>query len=89
MEAYEAMIEAVAGRELPASGARAMPQHMGIALASQLEPESPEIYMRVLAEGLRIPQEAVAPSAIKGPEKTKKISIPRLRPLPKLPKSGA
>ena len=89
VEAYEAMIEAVAGRELPASGARAMPQHMGIALASQLKPESLEIYMRVLAEGLRIPQEAVAPSAIKGPEKTKKISIPRLRPLPKLPKGGA
>ena len=87
VEAYEAMIEAVAGRELPTSGARAMPQHMGIALASQLKPESLEIYMRVLAEGLRIPQEAVAPSLIHGPEKTKKISIPRLRPLSKLQKS--
>ena len=76
--AYEAMIDAVAGRELPASGARAMPQHMGIALASQLKPESLEVYMRVLAEGLRIPQEAVAPSIIKGAERTRRFTPPRL-----------
>ena len=57
--AYEAMLDAAVTDELPHSGGQKLPPHMGVSLASQLNGERLETYLRVIAADLRVPQEAV------------------------------
>ncbi len=57
--AYEAMLDAAVADDLPHSGGQKLPPHMGVALASQLDGERLETYLRVMAADLRVPQEAV------------------------------
>ena len=57
--AYEAMLDAAVTDELPHAGGQKLPPHMGVSLASQLNGERLETYLRVMAADLRVPQEAV------------------------------
>ncbi|MBR3158656.1 MAG: hypothetical protein IKG18_04440 [Atopobiaceae bacterium] len=58
--AYEAMLDAGVDEELPVAGGATRLLHNGIDLAAQLNRARLETYLRVIADDLRIPQEAVA-----------------------------
>ena len=73
--AYEAMIECAGSQTLPQAGPQRLPPHMGVSIASKLSPEALECFMRVLAEGLRIPQEAVPKARYDGSEVPKRLSV--------------
>ncbi len=72
--AYQAMI-AHAGSDLPVSSDERIPTHMGVDIASQLEPPELEVFMRVLASNLRIPQEAVPPTVYDGSGGTPRLAM--------------
>lgn len=72
VEAYRSMI-AHADGELPASFDKRFPAHMGVDIASQLDPYELEVFMRVIAQGLRIPQEAVPAEVYDGSGETRRL----------------
>ena len=72
--AYQAMI-AHAGDDLPVSTDDRLPTRMGVDIASRLQPHELEVFMRVIAANLRIPQEAVPPSVYNGSGGTKRLAL--------------
>lgn len=72
--AYQAMI-AHAGEDLPVSTDDRLPPRMGVDIASELKPAELEVFMRVIAGNLRIPQEAVPPSCYDGSGGTKRLAL--------------
>ena len=72
--AYQAMI-AHAGEDLPTSTDERLPPHMGVDIAAELEKEQLEVFTRVVAGCLRIPQEAVPPSLYDGSGGTKRLAL--------------
>lgn len=59
MGAYEAMLDAGVDEDLPVAGGATRLLHNGIDLADRLNRARLETYLRVIADDLRIPQEAV------------------------------
>ena len=86
VEAYQAMIRH-AGSTLPASTGERLPTHMGVDIASELEPSELEMFMRVVAGCLRIPQEAVPASTYDGSGGTRRLAM-TLRPRRSSPRRG-
>lgn len=72
--AYKAMIEH-AGSDLPVSTGVDVPPHMGVDIASKLEPVELEVFMRAMVCCLRIPQEAVPPSLYDGTAGTQRLAL--------------
>lgn len=76
--AYKAML-AYAKGDLPVSTDVDLPPHMGIDIATELNKEELENFMRVLASSQRVPQEAVPPATYDGTSGTQRL-ISTLRP---------
>ena len=74
VDAYKSMI-AHAGSDLPVSTDERLPSHMGVDIASRLSPRELEVFMRVIAVGLRIPQEAVPPATYEGAPTTQRLAM--------------
>ena len=76
IDAYRSMI-AHAGSVLPASTDKTLPAHMGIDIACKLDRVELEVFMRVLAGCLRIPQEAIPPATYDGSDGTHLLALAR------------
>lgn len=74
VDAYRSMI-AHAGDDLPESTDKRLPPHMGVDIASELGTKELEVFMRVIAANLRIPQEAVPPAVYDGSGGTKRLAL--------------
>lgn len=74
VDAYQSMI-AHAGDDLPESTDKRLPPHMGVDIASELGAKELEVFMRVIAANLRIPQEAVPPAVYDGSGGTRRLAL--------------
>ena len=88
LPAYTAMLDAVDPQTLPLGGkGSSIPPHAGISLATKLNEQQLETYIRVMMLGLRIPQEAVPVESYCHPRATLSAVAQTARALPrKLPR---